>query len=131
MAAASPSPDDLDVLAQERLEDAEALLAAGRFAGAHYMCGYAMEMKIKSRICKVHGWTAYPPRAMERFAQALKSHNLGELLLFTGLEPTIVKHGEWSVVLVWDPEQRYRPGAATEEQAKAMIQATALFMMIL
>jgi hypothetical protein len=33
---------ELDALAQERLDDAKALFAAARFAGAHYICGYAI-----------------------------------------------------------------------------------------
>ena len=132
MAALSPSPDHLDALAQERMDDAQALFAAGRYAGAHYMCGYAMEMKVKSLICKTHGWIEYPPRACEgRLSQALKTHKLADLLLFLKIEPTIMKAAEWSVVLDWDPDQRYRPSAATAEQAQAMIQATTLLMVIL
>jgi hypothetical protein len=133
MAAISPSPGDLDVLAQERLEDAQALLAAGRFAGAHYMCGYAMEMKLKSRICKTHGWTEYPPRIAERFAQALKTHKLAELLLFTGMRPTIteVHTVDWSIVAEWDPERRYMPAAYAAQEAEAMIAAAQALMVIL
>jgi hypothetical protein len=44
MVAISPSPDDLDVLAQERLEDAQALLAAGRFAGVRICDGDEVEV---------------------------------------------------------------------------------------
>ena len=131
--ALSPSPSDLDELAQERLEDAQALLAAGRFAGAHYMCGYAMEMKLKSRICKTHGWTEYPPRTGERLAQALKTHKLAELLLFTGMRPTIMEmHTEhWSVVAEWDPERRYTPAAYAGREAEAMVGAAQALMVFL
>jgi hypothetical protein len=128
-----PSVDDLDSLADERLADAHALLAAGRFAGAHYMCGYAMEMKLKSRICKTHEWAEYPPQTGDRMAQALKTHKLAELLLFTGLERTILAGhtDQWSAVVAWDPEQRYRPSAITAEQAQTMIGATAALMVVL
>jgi hypothetical protein len=121
------------VLAQERLEDAQALLAAGRFAGAHYMCGYAIEMKLKSRICKTHGWTEYPPRTGERLAQALKTHKLAELLLFTAMRPTIMAAhtGSWSVVAEWDPERRYTPAAYAAQEAEAMIAAAQALMVIL
>jgi hypothetical protein len=132
--ALSPSPADLDELAQERLEDAQALLAAGRFAGAHYMCGYAMEMKLKSRICKTHGWTEYPPRALtDQFSRALKTHNLADLLLFASPEPTIEmeKTAEWSVVSDWNPDQRYKRGAVIEEEAETMINAVTILMMVL
>lgn len=133
MVSLTPSPDDLDVLAQERLEDAQALQAAGRFAGAHYMCGYAMEMKLKSRMCKTHGWTEYPPRAGERLAQALKTHKLEELLLFSGMRPTImeVHRVNWSVVAEWDPEQRYTLGAFAAQEAQTMIAAAEALMVVL
>lgn len=133
MVSLSPSPDHLDALAQERIDDAEALFAAGRYAGAHYMCGYAMEMKVKSRICKTHGWTEYPPRAGDQLSKSLKTHKLAELLLFTDKDrqSTIVHSGPWSVVLGWDPDQRYRPSAWTAEQADAMIQATIILVMVL
>lgn len=133
MVALSPSPDHLDVLAQERIDDARALLAAGRFAGAHYMCGYAMEMKLKSRICKVHEWTEYPPKSGERLAQALKTHKLKELLLFTGLRTTMLEsHGvDWFAVVVWDPEQRYKPAAFTEAEAQRMVAAVEALMVVL
>jgi hypothetical protein len=128
-----PSPDHLDTLAQERIDDARALLAAGRFAGAHYMCGYAMEMKLKSRICKVHEWTEYPPKSGERLAQALRTHNIEELLLFTGLRTTMLEqYGvDWFVVAVWSPEQRYRPAAFTQEEAQRMVAASDALMVIL
>jgi H+/gluconate symporter-like permease len=125
-----PSVDDLDSLADERLADAHALLAAGRFAGAHYMCGYAMEMKLKSRICKTHEWAEYPPQTGDRMAQALKTHKLAELLLFTAMRPRIMETfaGPWSVVSAWDPEQRYRVAAFTNEEAQAMIAAVEVLM---
>lgn len=133
MVTLSPSPADLDSLAQERLEDAQALFAAGRYAGAHYMCGYAMEMKLKSRMCKTHEWTEYPPQAGDRLAQALKTHKLSELLLFTGLRTTMLtEHGsDWSTVVVWDPEQRYEPAPFTEQEARTMIAAAKALMAVL
>ncbi len=132
--AICPSPDDLDALTQERLADAQALFAAGRFSGAHYMCGYAMEMKLKSRICKTHGWDEYPPRALtDQFSRALKTHNLADLLLFANPEPTIEmeKTAEWSVVSDWNPDQRYKPSAVIAEQAGTMINAVTTLMMLL
>lgn len=134
MVAVSPSPADLDVLAQERLDDARALFDAGRYDGAQYMCGYAIEMKLKSRICKTHGWPKYPPDALKgEFSKALKTHNLADLLLFASPEPTIEmeKTAEWSVVSVWNPDQRYKPGAVLGEQADAMINAVTILMMLL
>lgn len=36
---------------QARLDDADALQVAGRYDGAIYLCGYAVELALKCRIC--------------------------------------------------------------------------------
>lgn len=56
-----------------------------------------------------------------------------DLLLFASPEPTIEmeKTAEWSVVSAWNPDQRYKPSAAIEEQADTMISAVTILMMLL
>jgi hypothetical protein len=121
---------ELDGLAQARLLDAEALYAAGRYEGARYVCGYAVELKLKARICRAHGWPVYPPPS---FAQPLKTHKLDVLLLLSTLHGTIgAKHAAyWSVVVAWDPEQRYAPAPVTAQDAQTMIDATSALMAVL
>ena len=51
---------DLETLAHDRLSDAEALLAAGRYDGATYLGGYVVELALKRRICQTLGWDAFP-----------------------------------------------------------------------
>ena len=127
--------NDLDALAQERLDDANALLAAGRPTGAYYICGYAIELKLKARMCRVLHWPAYPPpSAPGDVARALKTHKLPVLLMLSGLETTIpVSHpAEWGVVARWDSEQRYKSAAAvTAQDAQTMITATATLLPVL
>jgi AbiV family abortive infection protein len=41
---------DFQDLAEERIRDAEALLAAGRFAAARYFAGLALECAMKAKI---------------------------------------------------------------------------------
>jgi HEPN domain-containing protein len=43
---------DLTNLAKARLEDAELLNTHGRYDSAQYLCGYAVELALKTRICK-------------------------------------------------------------------------------
>lgn len=38
-------------IAQARLKDAEILLASRRYAGAVYLCGYAIALTLKAWIC--------------------------------------------------------------------------------
>jgi HEPN domain-containing protein len=47
-------------MAQARLEDAEALLQSGRYDSAVYLCGYAVELALKARICLNLNWNEYP-----------------------------------------------------------------------
>ena len=125
------TPTDLEGLADARLQDAEALLAAGRYDASRYICGYAVELKLKARICKVHGWKEYPPAA--QLAQALKTHHLEVLLLLSTMHGTIIgEHGEyWSAVVVWNPEQRYATTAIAAQDAQKMIDATRVLMAVL
>jgi HEPN domain-containing protein len=122
---------DLEALAAARLQDAEALLAAGRYDASRYICGYAVELRLKARICRAHGWATYPPAA--QLAQALKTHNLEVLLLLSTLHARIIgEHGEyWSAVVAWNPEQRYVVTALTAQDAQKMIDATGALMAFL
>jgi hypothetical protein len=56
---------ELDSIAAARLEDARVLLAAGRFDGATYLCGYAVEVALKARICRVRHWSELPSTGSE------------------------------------------------------------------
>lgn len=58
-------PDDYPGAASKHVLDSEALLAAGRFDGAGYLAGYAVECTIKT-VAGVEGRPA-------------RGHNLGEL----------------------------------------------------
>ena len=56
---------ELDNIARARIEDAKALLTAGRFDGATYLCGYAVEVALKARICRSLNWTEFPSTGSE------------------------------------------------------------------
>jgi len=46
---------EINEIARARLEDAEVLFSARRYDGAVYLCGYAVELGLKSRICNTLG----------------------------------------------------------------------------
>jgi hypothetical protein len=52
--------NELRTLARARLKDAQLLFAAKRYDAATYVCGYAVEMALKARICQTLGWTNFP-----------------------------------------------------------------------
>jgi hypothetical protein len=69
---------DLQGATADRLLDAEALFAAGRFASAVVMGVYALEIQLKVLICKRLNLTALP--------KAIEIHELESLLVLSGLQ---------------------------------------------
>lgn len=125
----------LDALALDRLEDARVLLHDSRLDGAVYLTGYSVELALKARICRTLEWTEFPVtnREFEKF-KSLRTHDLEVLLRFSGVEAR-VKAGhlpEWSLILDWDPERRYRPsGAWTAQKAGDIVAAAAILVGVL
>jgi hypothetical protein len=106
------STKDLKGIARARLRDAQALLRAKRFDGAFYLCGYAVELALKARICRTLKWAGFPESGSEiKGMQSIRTHDLDLLLRFSGVGARVkAKHpAEWSVVLRWSPERRYLP----------------------
>ncbi len=116
---------DLRRIAQARLGDAEALLTAGRYDGAAYMTGYAVELALKARICETLKWSRFPSTAREFSEyQSLRTHDLRVLLHFTGREDVITEGyaAEWSAVVEWNPSVRYQViGTVSEADATTMV----------
>jgi HEPN domain-containing protein len=119
---------ELKRLARTRLKDAEVLSSSKRYDGAIYLCGYAIELALKARICRTLNWPEFPETNAEfRELQTFKTHNLDTLLRLSAIETKIKSKSlaEWSIVAAWEPELRYRiAGTATQIKANDMIQAT-------
>ena len=56
---------ELRKLVRARLKDAEALCANRRYAGAVYLCWYAVALALKERICNTLGWQGFPETIQE------------------------------------------------------------------
>jgi len=119
-------------IATGRLDDARQLLQAGRFDGAVYLCGYAVELALKARICDTLGWAEFPDKPNEfRAYQSLKTHSLAVLLRFTAQEQNLKTNflAEWSAVSSWEPESRYKAlGTVTQAEAQSMIDSAAILL---
>jgi HEPN domain-containing protein len=118
---------ELDAIARARLDDAKVLLEAGRFDGATYLCGYAVEIALKARICRVLNWTEFP-RTSGEFGpyRSFQTHELDVLLRLSGQEVRIKQDhfALWNIVAVWKVESRYNViGTAEERDAVRTIQA--------
>jgi len=113
--------------ARARLQDAEMLLRSERYDGAVYVCGYAVEIALKERICRTLDWPEFPSTKREfEGLQSFKTHDLDVLLHLSGVEQKIKTERwvEWSNVAAWNPEARYNPiGSATAAVADKMIQS--------
>jgi len=119
-------------IVKARLKDAEVLIASQQYEGAIYLCGYAVELGLKARICRTLKWSGFPSTNNEfNGYQSFKTHNLDVLLHLTGIESRIKTElfAEWSVVTAWDPESRYNPiGLVSANDAKSMLSSATLLL---
>jgi hypothetical protein len=126
---------DLRRIARARLRDAEALYRAGRYDGAAYLCGYAVELSLKARICRTLRWVGVPQSRKEfENYQSFKVHHLETLLRLSGVEDKIRTSygGSWSAVFDWNPESRYDlPGTVKKRDTRDMIQGARIIMRVL
>jgi hypothetical protein len=112
-------------LATERLEDAAALLKAGRYAGAYYVSGYAIECALKACIAAKTKQDEFPPKEAAKYYV----HDLPKLLDFAGLAPAFeldagrdpALGANWAIVKDWTEEARY--AGRGEQQAREILGA--------
>ncbi len=126
---------DLRAISRERLRDARALLRAKRFDGAYYICGYAVELALKARSCRTLKWLDFPETPQDfKGLLSFKTHDLAMLLRLSGIAVRVREKYmmEWSVVLEWRPEVRYRiVGQTAPEQAAEMLACSEKLLEIL
>ena len=115
-------------LANDRIADARALLAAKRWAAAYYLAGYAVECALKACIAKRTKAEEFPDKG---FADKCWTHNLPQLLSAAGLkgdfeaalkaDPDLAEN--WDTVKDWNEATRYvrRPKRKAEELYEAII----------
>ena len=131
------STADLRSTAREYLRAAKLLRTRRSYDAAVYLCGYAVEIALKARICRTLKWTTGFPETNAEFQEKgplLKTHNLRMLLEYTTLRSLVDSRllREWSEVIAWSPEQRYNPiGTKTITDIDSMIAATQKLLRIL
>jgi hypothetical protein len=122
-------------IARARLTDARALLQSRRYDGAIYLCGYSVEIALKARICKTLRWPGFPLTNKEfEGLSSFKVHKLDVLLHLSGIETKVKTQyfADWSMVLQWEPEARYKPvGSATRPGVVTMIQSAEILLKVL
>ncbi len=115
---------ELRSLSLTRLDESDSLLHNGFFDGTIYLCGYAVELALKAKICDTLKWREFPLTPNEfREYQTFRTHDLEVLLHLSSIELTLTKSylSEWSVVSAWNPEARYRLKNTKQEAAEEMV----------
>jgi HEPN domain-containing protein len=121
---------DLEAIARSRLREAKALFKSRHYDGAAYLCGYAIELALKARICRHLKWNGFPENQQEsKWSQGLKTHDLDALLELSGVQARIKSTyvSDWSAISGnWSSEARYRMiGSFSSGTTLTMIQAAA------
>lgn len=122
-----PTRQELKDLVRLRLKEAESLFGAGCYNGAVYLGGYAVEVALKARICRLLGVEIYPDGGRIRGAFAV--HDLDQLLFLAGLKrkAELLKDpllSNWATTVPWNPELRYSPqGKISKAEALEILNA--------
>jgi HEPN domain-containing protein len=120
---------DFQQLAELRLEDARALLHAGRYSGAFYLSGYAIECALKSCVSKLTREFDFPDKAL---ANQAHTHEITKLIDAAGLRNSwdreLSRDSElsknWAIVRDWSEVSRYQ-ALVGQQRAIDVIEAIA------
>jgi hypothetical protein len=120
---------DLQILAEERIRDADTLLSAGRFSAAYYLSGLAVECALKARIARGTREFEFPDL---RRAQGVWHHNLDALLKAADLNDALNQASlqknqltlNWNTVIQWQVDSRYNTGISQAEATQMYISVT-------
>lgn len=112
--------------AGERVQDAEALLAAGRWSGAYYLAGYAVECGLKACVAKL---TVQYDSPNKEIAAKSYTHNLESLVVTAKLESQrraeVIANAAFashcSDVIAWNERSRYL--IWSEAEARILVSA--------
>jgi HEPN domain-containing protein len=103
---------DFQQLAELRLKEAKALLAADFPDGAYYLAGYAVECALKACIARKTQEFDFPEKKRVNDSH---THDLGKLLMLAGLSEDLqfefaadaAMEWRWGIVRDWSEESRY------------------------
>lgn len=117
-------------LAEVRIEEAGVLLAAGKWDGAYYLAGYAVECALKACVAKLTKAEEFPPRETRDYY----THDLNALIRAAKLT---VEHAaevaarppfrdSWRLAVAWSEQARYdrKAKAAAEDLHRALTDPT-------
>ncbi len=119
---------ELKILAELRLKEAKELYAQGLYDGACYLAGYAVELALKAKICKLLDIIFYPETG--DIGKAYKTHKLTDLITLAGLRSdlssriiTVDFENNWLTVDQWSEQWRYSPPTKNQQEATNFLNA--------
>jgi HEPN domain-containing protein len=111
-------------LAEDRVLDAQALFAAGRWSGAFYLIGYAVECGLKACVLARVG--AHPEVVYEdrKFSNDAWTHDIERLVVIADIKAVrdadasanVALDANWQWVKDWSEEARYAQKGQPEAQ---------------
>ncbi|GAB2792978.1 hypothetical protein GCM10027275_42460 [Rhabdobacter roseus] len=127
--------EELKLMAQERLDEAQLLYVNTFFSGAYYLSGYAIELGLKAVICKRLNIEMFDGQAPGKVAKTFQIHELPDLIILSGLHQNLEKLKNedvnfaktWSIVSGWSEQRRYEYGCKLHT-AKKFLDSVVLFM---
>lgn len=131
----------LKFLVNKYLIDANALLSKRRYSAAMYLAGYAIELALKYRICRIMLFNKGFPETKNEFENYfldakrnelrqmvsnindIRHHKLPLLLQHSGEKYNVEKNffHEWSLVKSWTSEMRYRKIIIRKSKCEAFL----------
>lgn len=120
---------DLQLLADARLADGQALIEAQRWPAAYYLLGYAVECGLKACAASKFRAGEIPDKAL---VNDFYTHRLDKLLVIADLKPALETRasGEpdflrnWTTICAWNETARY-DNSTPQETALGMLYAVA------
>jgi HEPN domain-containing protein len=141
------SKPQLKRLVDRYVLDAQVLLNNRRYATSIYLSGYAVELALKYKICKIFKFNlGYPESSLEfnlylkgsgkrlsayiKDVRNLKIHDLSKLLEYSGEKVTIesTRSAEWAIVENWNVLSRYDGSVVRRSKANDFCEATNLVL---
>lgn len=113
--------EEIQILAEGKLQDAILLVSNNRFSSAYYFAGYSVELAIKACIAGQMIAGVIPDKA---FVNSIYKHDLKSLISTAGLSAALKAAEDanpnfaanWAIVSEWDNEVRYEAVEAISAQ---------------
>ena len=123
--------NDLRILAKIRLDDAITLYRQKRYEGAIYLCGYAVELALKYKICQKLEWDEYLPESSKiDNVRTFYTHKLEALKYLSGMQNILDDaqntklNDSWTIIISWNEQLRYNITPQSKNNARSFLRAS-------